>query len=183
MRAAAWMPLVAYIAALVLGPALHERHHATHGADHQHFATGTAYELAPHTHDDTILIADRTLVDEHERFDSDLALLDLAEVAEAGTLSVDCALAAYTLALCATDEGHAHRFGDQMAPSSPRRTAPDPEHHRFAIEHLAVSALVAIAPELAPAPTLLEATPPPVDMATPPSPRPLRSRSRAPPIV
>ncbi len=44
------MPLLGYVAALVLGPALHQHHHATNGADHEHFATGTVYAATAHTH-------------------------------------------------------------------------------------------------------------------------------------
>lgn len=184
------MPLLTYLAALVFGPALHDRHHASEGTDHEHFAAGTVYfgASASHTHaapaDAT---GDRAVIDEHERFDDDLLLLDLATVAEAGTLSVDCALAEYTLAACALDQGHAHRFGDGLAsqPSRPRRshTAPDPEHHRFSVEHLAAPALVAVAPTLAPMRLDIAAAPTSETRRLAPTRRPLRSRSRAPPVV
>lgn len=185
-RAAAWMPLLTYLAALVFGPALHERHHASDGADHEHFAGGTVYfgADASHTHSVT---GDRAVLIEHERFDDDLLLLDLATVAEAGTLSVDCALAEYTLATCALDQGHAHRFGDGLAspPSRSRRshTTPDLEHHRFSVEHLAAPALVAVAPTLAPMRLDIAAAPLCDAPRYAPTRRPLRSRSRAPPVV
>lgn len=109
----------------------------------------------------------------HAVFDADVGALDLGDVALAGTLAVDCALAEYTLVSCdgADAIGHAPNFGDELLART-RHTPPPPdlEHGRGAPEHVA-PALLASAPIVLPAPAPAGATPPPCPPALAPPPR------------
>ena len=137
-RLRALFALACYLAGALATPALHRLHHARFGEDHQHGPGGM------HLH--------------HAAFDADAVALDLGDVALAGTLAVDCALAPYTLVSCDDAEaiGHAPNFGDELltraAPRAPPPPAPDPQHGRGADEHVAPALLVA-------APILLPASP------------------------
>jgi hypothetical protein len=138
-RSIAGFALAVYAAGALVAPLLHRLHHERFGADHVHTSTGTIY-LA---HEDPLL-------DEaahHAAFDADLAALDLADVAHAGALDVDCQIAAYTLASCPASLGsHPHTFGDELLARLHQHGAPppfDPEHGRGAPEHLAASLLAA----------------------------------------
>lgn len=162
-RCSALVALAAYAFAALVVPVLHARHHALHGAEHLHTATGTVY-FAPtdEPHDASF---------HHAAFDADLAALDLAEVAHAGTLSVDCSLAGYTLAACdgSLPADHPHGFGDELLASHHHHAPPiDPWHGAGALEHL--HALTLTQP-----PFLLP--PPLVPSARLPHPLPLRSFS------
>jgi hypothetical protein len=136
-RLAAGLALASYLLAALVVPVLHRRHHALHGDDHVHGADGTRYFTPPL--DDTAF--------HHAAFDADLAALDLAEVAHAGTLAVDCSLQSYTLADCAgMPADHPHTFGDELLAQAHRHPAPapfDPSHGRGALEHLSPSLLSA----------------------------------------
>lgn len=140
MRSRAAFALACYVAGAVATPALHRLHHARWGEDHTH-APGAAHQ-------------------HHATFDADARALDLGDVAAAGTLAVDCALAAYTLVGCDGADadilliGHARNFGDELlARAAHRRTPPppDPSHGRFADQHVA-PALLTAAPIVLPAP-------------------------------
>lgn len=150
----ACVALVAYLAAALVHPALHQRHHALHGADHVHGASGTGVIHQP----DAAHALTPEVVAHHAAFDADLAALDLAEVAVAGALAVDCGLAAFTGATC--DEpsaGHPHNFGDELlarththAPGTPPPF--DPRHGAGSLEHLGASILASRTFVLAPPP-------------------------------
>lgn len=153
-RLQAVLALVAHVAALVVLPSLHRAHHARNGADHRHDGGGIVWEAppAPPTSQPAT-----TAAHAHAALDADLEALDLAEVADAGVLAVDCALSPYTLATCdgSLPADHAHRFGDELlahrhAPP-PDRPDLDPDHARGALAHLAAP-LVAASPPLAPPP-------------------------------
>ncbi|MDB4971058.1 MAG: hypothetical protein JWN44_6747 [Myxococcales bacterium] len=126
MRAA--FALACYVAGAMVTPALHRLHHARYGEDHVHDAAGA------HLH--------------HAAFDADTVALDLGDVALAGTLAVDCSLAAYTLVACDDTAaiGHAPNFGDELLARNGRRPVrppPDPLHGRGAGEHVTPALLVA----------------------------------------
>lgn len=129
-RVTSGVALVAYLWAALAAPVLHRVHHLTHGADHVHTPAGTV-PLHQHPVDET-----------HQAFDADLAALDLAEAATAGTLAIDCGLAQYTLADCAPGD-HPRRFGDQLRHPVPAPV--DPDHGAGSPEHLGASLLVASA--------------------------------------
>ncbi|HZS40584.1 MAG TPA: hypothetical protein VFF06_27315 [Polyangia bacterium] len=134
-RLQACVVLAGYLAAAIALPVLHRRHHALHGADHVHGAFGTVYFAAPSIEDAAF---------HHAAFDADLAALELADVAHAGTAAVDCALAEYTLVVCDDPaSSHAHNFGDQLlAHAHSRPPQPiDPAHGSGALEHLGASLL------------------------------------------
>jgi hypothetical protein len=137
--------LAAYLAAAIALPVLHRRHHALHGADHVHGALGTTYFANV-----------EGAAFHHAAFDADLAALELADVAHAGTAAVDCALAEYTLVVCDDPaSAHAHNFGDQLLAHSHQPTPPpppiDPSHGAGALEHLGAS-LLGAAPFVLPPP-------------------------------
>jgi hypothetical protein len=124
--------LAVYLFAVLASPALHRLHHAVYGDDHVHTPLGMV--ALPHEQ-------------EHVAFDADLAALELAEVATAGTLAVDCALADYTLAECGASAlgDHPHNFGDELLART-HRHAPrpfDPTHGAGSPEHLGASLLAA----------------------------------------
>lgn len=121
-RALAALAIALCAQAFLVAPAVHARHHALHGADHVHEAGGTRA-----LHEGAHLAF-------HEAIDA----LGLGDAATAGTLAVDCALAAYTLAEC-TDDAHAPNFGDALAHEHPR---PEP-HGQGSLEHLSAALLVA----------------------------------------
>jgi hypothetical protein len=128
-RVTSGVALVAYLWAALAAPMLHRVRHLTQGADHVHTPVGTV-PLHPHRVDEV-----------HQSFDADLAALDLAEAATAGTLAIDCGLAAYTLAECVAPSDHPRRFGDQL-----RHRAPAPidfDHGAGSPEHLGAFLLVA----------------------------------------
>lgn len=166
-RAAALIALASHLAAAIALPLLHERHHARHGADHVHTAHGT-YALHLEAH--------------HAAFHRDLEALGLAEVAHAGALEVDCALAELTLARC--DDPGAHRsFGDELAADEAPAAPPfDPEHGRGAIEHLSASLLPA-APLLLPPPPAPHRLPCPPDPRVRPCARAVAPHARGPPAI
>ena len=141
---AATLALAGYLYALLCAPWLHARHHALHGADHVHEPGGTR-ALAP------AFPAEPDLVAAHDDFHADLAALALDDAATAGTLAVDCSLAAYTLAEC-DGAAHAPRFGDAIVAHHRHRPAADPLHGQGALEHLAKS-LLCPAPIVLPPPS------------------------------
>src|SRR5687767_6928112 len=99
---AAAVSLVAQMATAVALPAAHVRLHDVRGSGHSHGM------VAP--------VSDREMDDAaaHRAFEEDLEALDLAEVARAGALEVDCSLASYTMVSCegALPAEHARNFGD-----------------------------------------------------------------------
>lgn len=141
-----------YLAAIVAFPVLHRLHHLAHGADHVHTAAGTIWlHDEDHDHDD-----DHDVAHYHAELDATLAHLGLAEVAFAGTLTVDCTYSAYTLATCdetATPD-HARTFGDDLLARTHH------QHHDEGAEHGAGSIEHAQAHYLCAAPIVL---PPRVD--------------------
>jgi hypothetical protein len=143
--------LVAYLATVLLYPALHQHHHALHGDDHVHLDLATIFFAEPP------IVEARAVDYQHNDFDADFASLDLTDVAEAGALPVDCSLAAYTLTECAdTQAQHPHRFGDELLAHGkhPPSRARDPRHGLGSLEHLGTSFLAAkiqmLPPPLAP---------------------------------
>jgi hypothetical protein len=135
-RLRAAFALACYVAGALATPALHRLHHARYGEDHTHDAGGA------HLH--------------HAAFDADTVALDLGDVALAGTLAVDCALADYTLVACDDTGaiGHAPNFGDELLARNARRPTtptPDPLHGRGSSEHVTPALLVA-APIILPEP-------------------------------
>jgi hypothetical protein len=180
----AWTALVVYLTTAVVYPALHaEAHGRAGGADHVHVGLATVW-----LHD-AVAVAP-TVAEHHADFDADLAALALDDVAAAGTANVDCALAAYTLALCdesAPEPAHPHTFGDELLArlhhhGHDPHAAPDPSHGAGSLAHLAASLIT-------PAPLLL---PPRVDtlvrlpliapvVAAPAAPR-LPPLARGPPV-
>ncbi len=139
--------LGAWLVAALVVPELHRHHHARFGDDHVHGEFGTIY-FGPNDANGTDENFDEA--HHHAAFDADLAALGLDEVAFAGTQSIDCALATYTLAACPDgqgESGHPHTFGDALLAHAPHRHAPDPTHGRGALEHGGAS-LLASAPFL-----------------------------------
>lgn len=139
-RLRAAFTLACYVAGALVTPALHRLHHARFGEDHTHGPGGV------HLH--------------HAAFDADAVALDLGDVAIAGTLVVDCALASYTLVSCdgADAIGHAPNFGDELLARAAHQHAPatpDPLHGRGADEHVTPALLVA-APIAIPTPPRAE---------------------------
>ena len=134
-RVTAALAIVSYLLAVAVVPELHRLHHAAHGADHQHTASGTLYAKGA---------AD--LGSHHAAFDQTLVDLGLADVATAGTLTVDCAYTDLTLATCdeAASSSHARTFGDDLLARAHDQAPPDPHHGDGALEHLS-SLLVATA--------------------------------------
>ena len=126
-RLAAALAIVSYVLAVAVVPELHRLHHAEHGADHEHTAYGTVY-----THQAGDLGA------HHAAFDQTLVDLGLAEVATAGTLTVDCAYTELTLAACDATAGssHARTFGDDLLARTHDPAPADPHHGKGSIEHL-----------------------------------------------
>jgi hypothetical protein len=138
--------LVVYLAAALLNPELHRRRHGRFGADHVHNALG-AIEPAPAARDEL------SIADHHAAFDEILQALDLADVAHAGVLAVDCSLAAYTGVDCSTVRGdHPHSFGDQLLARHAHRRPidTDPRHGAGSLEHLGASAIASRVFVLAP---------------------------------
>jgi len=132
--------LVAYVYALVVAPWLHAEHHARYGADHVHDEVGTHALLG----DLDSSPPDASAA--HADFHADLAALGLDDAATAGTLTVDCGVADYTLADCSAPEAiaHAARFGDALAlHHHPRPIDPTqgPTHGQGSLEHLAKALL------------------------------------------
>ncbi|HXU70908.1 MAG TPA: hypothetical protein VN947_16350 [Polyangia bacterium] len=175
MRLRAVFALACYFAGALVTPALHRLHHARYGEDHEHGPGGM------HLH--------------HAAFDADAVALDLGDVALAGTLTVDCSLAEYTLVSCgdgaAADVaadlvaiGHAPNFGDELLARlahSRRPHPPDPLHGHGAPEHV-VPALLVSAPILLPLPPRADAPPPLlVPALAPPAPLPSTHAARGPP--
>jgi hypothetical protein len=146
--ASAYLAIVAYVAAALVWPAVHRRHHALHGADHRHVGLGTIY-----LHD--AAGGDSDVAHTHAQSDLDLGAIDLAEVAQAGTLVVDCNLQTFTLVDCAQPRpDHPHNFGDEMLARAPHSHAPptdDVDHGAGSLEHLRLS-FVASQPILLPPP-------------------------------
>jgi hypothetical protein len=126
-----------------VAPVLHRAHHNTHGADHEHTALGTIYYAdAPGDAD----LAQASEADHHAALDQELVDLRIGEVAFAGTLSVDCAYAEYTLAVCdsAATPNHPRTFGDDLLAREHHHHAPaheDPLHGAGSPEHLSGFAL------------------------------------------
>lgn len=137
-RLSAWFGLAVYLTAVLVYPELHRLHHVRFGADHVHGSLGTVYQSAAPADE-------RTVSDHHAAFDLDLASLGLADVAQAGALTVDCALAAYTGVDCAAARPeHEHNFGDELfARHHQHRHEPDfdPQHGAGSLEHLGASVL------------------------------------------
>ena len=132
-RVTAALAIVSYLLAISVVPELHRQHHAAHGADHQHSASGTIYAHAD-------------LGTHHAAFDQTLVDLGLADVATAGILTVDCAFTDLTLATCdaGASSSHARTFGDDLLARAHDPAPPDPHHGDGALEHLS-SLLVATA--------------------------------------
>jgi len=156
--------LSAQLAAAIGVPALHQLHHARFGADHVHDAAGM-HPLAAH----------------HAAFDADLEALDLGDAARAGALTVDCGLAAWTLADCSELGDHPHGFGDELLARAAHAPPPDPQHGQGALEHLSAQ-LLPSAPILLPPPELpllyaLHVAP----LRSPASPAPIATHARGPP--
>lgn len=146
----AYIALFAYLAAVLLFPVLHQRHHAQYGEDHVHVGLGTVYL------DRALGVTQEAVDHQHDDFDVVFASLDLVEVAEAGALSVDCSLAAYTLVECPTHSAeHARRFGDELVAREHHHPAPDPHHGDGALEHLA-ALLLGAQPHICAPPYTLE---------------------------
>ena len=145
--------LVAYLYALVAAPWLHADHHARYGADHVHDAAGTHRSADARAPTDDASAA-------HADFHADLAALGLDDAATAGTLTVDCSLAEYTLTECSALEAlaHAARFGDALVAHHHPQPI-DLEHGKGSLEHLAKALLcpqpVALPPPSAPHVTAL----------------------------
>lgn len=135
-RLKATFALAVYLAAALVYPELHRRHHARFGADHVHDALGTI-ALGD--------AAERSVFDHHAAFDADLASLGLADVAHAGALTVDCALAGFTGVDCTgARPDHAHNFGDDLFARHHEHRRPhdaDPRHGAGSLEHLGASVL------------------------------------------
>ena len=167
-RLRAAFALACYVAGALVTPALHRLHHARYGQDHVHGPSGM------HLH--------------HAAFDADTGALDLGEVALAGTVSVDCSLAAYTLVTCddAAAIGHAPNFGDEMLARiarSRRPPPPNPFHGHDAPEHVTPALLVStpiILPRPADADEPLTLVAPP--LAPPPPPLSIHT-ARGPPAL
>ena len=134
-RIPAALALVSYLLAIAVVPELHRLHHAAHGADHEHTAAGTIYA---HVSDEGALGA------HHAEFDRTLVDLGIADVATAGTLTVDCAYTDLTLATCdaGATASHARTFGDDLLARTHEHAPPDPHHGAGSLEHLS-SLLVA----------------------------------------
>ena len=134
-RLTAALAIVSYLLAVAVVPELHRLHHAARGADHEHAASGTVYAHGA---------AD--LGSHHAAFDQTLVDLGLADVATAGTLTVDCSYTDLTLATCdeAASRGHARTFGDDLLARTHDAAPPDPHHGDGSLEHLS-SLLVATA--------------------------------------
>jgi hypothetical protein len=144
-RVSAGFGLVVYVTAALVYPGLHRLHHARFGADHVHGALGTV--RLDDDNDDNADAA--TVFDHHRAFDLEWQALDLADVAHAGTLTVDCELAAYSGVDCsAARPDHAHNFGDELLARQhhAHRHAPDvdPEHGAGSFEHLRASLLTSL---------------------------------------
>ncbi len=137
--------LAIYVAGALVGPWVHQRHHAIHGEDHAHTAGGGVASSGGHTH----APGDSS----HAAMDEALAMLELAEVASAGVPLVDCELAAYTLVDCSeATPAHAVAFGDDVQTS---RAPVDLEHGKNSLEHLGAQ-LLASAPTIALTPPSIE---------------------------
>lgn len=166
MRLRAVFALACYFAGALVTPALHRLHHARYGEDHEHGPGGM------HRH--------------HAAFDADTVALDLGDVALAGTVSVDCSLAAFTLVSCegADAIGHAPNFGDELLARlarTHRSHPPDPLHGHDAPEHV-VPALLVAAAILLPLPPRADApTPLRTPALAPPAPLPSTHAARGPP--
>jgi hypothetical protein len=170
--------LAAHLAALVVLPAVHRAHHAAHGADHRHTADGIVWGAAS---------APSTEAHAHAALDADLEALGLGDVADAGVLTVDCALAPFTLATCdgSLPADHAHRFGDELVahrhPPAPPRPDLDPDHARGALAHLAAPLAVVTVALAPPPPTLRRFVFPPDRAAPAVDARAIAATARAPP--
>jgi hypothetical protein len=137
-RAQVVVALLVYGFGVFVAPVLHRLHHLEHGADHEHTALGTIYFAA----DAREVVVDETSeAAHHAALDQELIDLKLGEVAFAGTLSVDCAYAEYTLAACdsAATANHPRTFGDDLLAREHHHRAPqeDPLHGLGSLEHLA----------------------------------------------
>jgi hypothetical protein len=186
-RLQAAVVLAAHVVALAVVPSLHRMHHAAHGADHRHTVDGTIWERPPSAAT-TTAAPTTTAAHAHAALDADLEALDLAEVADAGVLAVDCALAEYTLATCdgSLPADHAHRFGDELVahhhPTTPSSDF-DPDHARGALAHLAAP-LAEVAVPLVPPPPAPRIFVYPAEPAAPAvAPRAVIASARAPPTT
>jgi hypothetical protein len=139
----ALVTLLGFLHALVVGPALHAHHHAVHGDDHVHDATGMHPLGVEHEGAGSAAAAHAEL---HEVF----AALGLSDVAYAGTLAVDCALADYTLVECTPADEHAPAFGDALVAHDHGRRSTQPEHGRGALQHGYLLVVAAPPPVLPP---------------------------------
>ena len=142
-RLRAALSLVAYLATALLYPEVHRLHHARYGADHVHGALGTVF-----LHGHAAGASEPSVFDHHRAFDLDWQSLGLADVAHAGTLTVDCSLAAYTGVECSDARPeHEHNFGDELLARQhaqhPHAPDVDPAHGAGSLEHLSVSLLAA----------------------------------------
>ena len=148
--ALALFALAVHVTAFVVTPALHLAHHR---ADHVHGAGGALTWIAAGDE------AAPPIESEHLAFDDDLEALGLAEAGHFGVAAVDCELAEYTLAACATRA--LHTFGDELIARLPHRhPAPfDPEHGRGSPGHLRLALLDAPPIALPPPPSPLVRTP------------------------
>ena len=127
MRASLALGLYAYLLWIV--PTAHAAHHARYGADHAHTDAGVVALAEPQA---PAVTAQAAHEEQHALFDA----LGLAEVATAGTLSVDCSLADLTLVECAAGALHAPGFGDALVAHQHAPTrAPDLEHGRGSLAH------------------------------------------------
>jgi hypothetical protein len=128
--------LAVYITAAVVCPALHLSHHAAHGADHTHGPADVGEPAAP------VAVS------------VELAALGLAEVSAPAL--VDCALADFTLADCATPTPAPRHFGDDAARDRQPTPVPiDIRHGAGSLAHLGAWCLAAL-PITLPPPLLRE---------------------------
>lgn len=178
-RAFACVALSAHLLGAVALPVLHRAHHAARGADHTH-------DAASHRHIHGAEGAAEGEAAAHLRFDADLAALSLSDVASAGTASVDCSLATFTLAACddSLPPDHARGFGDLLLAHVPADTPPvDDDQGRGTLEHgsapLLASPIFLLPPPAVPARAL---TPRLVEGAPRSAPR-LTHAPRGPPIL
>ena len=139
-RWAAAIGLGAWVLCALAVPGLHQLHHARFGADHQHHPLAGTVSVAQVADGDADL-------GEHQAFDADLVALELADVAHAGVVAVDCELSALTLVAC--DPARPTTFAD-LALTHRHQAPPDAEHGLGSLEHLGVALLTPSAPMLSP---------------------------------
>lgn len=146
-RGLALFTLVLHGAALVGLPLLHERSHREGSArPHVHLGAETlwgAVLVPPSTPATDGAEAQPSTNALHVSHDADLEALELLDVGHAGVAEVDCELARYTLADCASPDAAPHGFGDELLArthhghGAPRGDgAPwDPGHGAGSLEH------------------------------------------------